>query len=174
MIQIMKKLQILLPLLLLFAVVSCEKETEEKIVKISFDTDGGSEVASIYVKQGRSLEKNMEPKPSKPGFEVSKWVAYGAVDVQFNDTFFVSSNTTLKAVWKVATAGGTDPVAAGIGVMSNTCAKCHSNYAIRFKGDKAGAESVIDGIGVSGTHSSRGKALSDTDKMNAKAYIKSL
>lgn len=167
----MKKI-LLLPILLI-SLVSCEKETTERLIKISLDTNGGSAVSPIYVKQGRALTKDMEPKPSRSGFEVSKWTS-GFLDVKFDGTFFVSSDLTLKAEWKISSGGGASPEVLGEGVVSNVCKGCHGDYATRFKGDKSGAETVIDNIGVSGSHASRGTSLSDSEKTNAKAYINSL
>ena len=87
----MKKLLfiILLMLALVFVLASCDKNYE-----VSFDSNGGSEVASQTVKDGEPAEAPSEPK--KKGYDFGGWYLG---DVMWDFANPVTENITLTAKW---------------------------------------------------------------------------
>lgn len=82
--------------------VKFEKELREETLEkpkdiyytITFDTDGGSNIDSIVVKEGDIIEK--PDTPNKDGYTFKEW----QVDNQsFDFTSKINKDTTLKAVW---------------------------------------------------------------------------
>ena len=71
-----------------------EVSETEKIYTLSFDTDGGSEVAPQKIKNG---EYPIKPQnPTKEGYNFKDWYLNGKV---FSWNFALKANTTIKAVW---------------------------------------------------------------------------
>ncbi len=62
---------------------------------VTFDTDGGSSIDSVVVKDGEKLNK--PNNPSKDGYSFVNW-EYN--DKEYNFDNVVTSNLTLKAIWK--------------------------------------------------------------------------
>ena len=62
---------------------------------VTFDTDGGSSIDSVVVKDGEKLNK--PNNPSKDGYSFVNW-EYN--DTEYNFDNVVTSNLTLKAIWK--------------------------------------------------------------------------
>ena len=60
---------------------------------VTFDTDGGSEVSSVTVKQGKTVT---EPNTTKKGYIVDYWTLN---DSKYDFNTKVTSDMTLKAVW---------------------------------------------------------------------------
>ena len=73
--------------------------TEEAVIKlytVTFDSDGGSEVAPAKVNEGGKVTKPADP--TKDGFEFVEWQL---ADVAYDFDAAVVANITLKAVWDV-------------------------------------------------------------------------
>ena len=77
-------------ILLLIILTGCK----EKVYTITFDTDGGSTMSSIMIKEGEKL-KNIKP-PEKDGYLFVDWLKNG---VEYNLNLPVKENITLKANW---------------------------------------------------------------------------
>lgn len=83
----------------------------EKTFKVTFDTDGGSEVAEQTIVYGKTAYKPADP--TKTGFTFGKWQKDG-VDYDFSTP--VTADITLKATWTADTpapgpgGGGDTPV----------------------------------------------------------------
>ena len=79
--------------------VSCEQNLpEEKTYTVKFDSDGGSEVAAVEVKDGEKVTKPADP--TKDGYTFKGWFN-GDKEYAFETA--VTSNITLKAKWEVVT-----------------------------------------------------------------------
>lgn len=96
-----KGLKIMFVLLLVFGLLTgcgCENQNEQKTTyKITFDTDGGSEISPQEVSEGSLAQKPVDP--TKDGYSFAGWEYEG------NDYFFTSTITkdmTLKAKWTKA------------------------------------------------------------------------
>ena len=82
-----------------------ESETESSLevvyYTVTFDTDGGSYVASITVKEGETISKPSNPKKSSRDgeFEFVRWLYQGREWDFSNDV--VTGNITLVAEWEV-------------------------------------------------------------------------
>ncbi len=93
----MKRFVRVLVLLIALAITSvglfaCDKTAE---FTVTFDSQGGSEVASQKVKDGKVAVK---PKnPTKEGFEFGYWYLVEGSEYDFQTP--VTSNITLKALW---------------------------------------------------------------------------
>ena len=75
--------------------VSCEQNLpEEKTYTVKFDSDGGSEVAAVEVKDGEKVTKPADP--TKDGYTFKGWFN-GDKEYAFETA--VISNITLKAKW---------------------------------------------------------------------------
>lgn len=68
--------------------------TKEKNYTVSFDTDGGSYISSVVVKEGERVVK--PTNPTKNGYVFARW-NYNNVEYDFSTS--VTSDMTLKAVW---------------------------------------------------------------------------
>lgn len=110
----MKKrfLVFLLAMITVFTLTSCSKK-----YTVTFDTDGGSKIASVEVKKNKTVARPEEP--TKDGHEFIEWQLNGE---KYNFASKVTENITLKAVWEATTckhswnkATCTDP---------KTCKKC--------------------------------------------------
>lgn len=66
---------------------------------VTFDTDGGSEVAPITLKKWESL--TLPEAPTKEGYIFSKWVVDGTEEELNYKDFSITSNITLKAVYEM-------------------------------------------------------------------------
>ena len=88
----MKKrfLVLMLAIVTLFTLTSCSKK-----YTVTFDTDGGSKIASVEVKKGKTVAKPADP--TQPGFEFEGWELNGK---EYNFSTKVKGDITLKAVWK--------------------------------------------------------------------------
>lgn len=93
-----KNLLSLTLLFLVFILVSCDKKVENKMVKVLFETNGGTNVPSISVEVGSKISK---PKTEKEGYESDGWY----LDKDFNEEWIFEENTvnkdiTLYIKWK--------------------------------------------------------------------------
>ncbi len=70
-------------------------EKEEEKVTITFNSDGGSKVASQTIEKGKKATK--PANPTKSGYTFTGWTLNGST-YDFNKT--VNNNITLKATWK--------------------------------------------------------------------------
>ena len=72
------------------------KETDKtKTYTVTFDTDGGSAIDSIKVKEGKKV--SAPTNPTKEGYEFVEWQLDGT-KYDFNKA--IKADITLKAVWK--------------------------------------------------------------------------
>ncbi|WP_191014132.1 InlB B-repeat-containing protein [Treponema zioleckii] len=98
----MKKLALFLLLLALFVFTSCSSDSESEPEKIfytvTFNSAGGSEVASQTVESG-TLATRPEA-PSRTGYTFSAWLC-GDADFDFNSK--ITADTTLTAKWTANT-----------------------------------------------------------------------
>lgn len=90
----MKKsiLVLMLAIVTLFTLTSCSKK-----YTVTFNTDGGSRIASVEVKKGKTISAPAEP--TKDGFVFAGWELDGK---EYNFSTKVKGNITLKAVWEKA------------------------------------------------------------------------
>lgn len=72
-----------------------ELKQEQETVKVTFDSNGGSKVASKTIIKGEKVTK--PSNPTRDGYTFSKWTLNGKT---YNFSKTVSSNITLKATWK--------------------------------------------------------------------------
>lgn len=95
-----KNLKALLLLVIAFGLLltGCGKTEETKTTyKITFDTDGGSEIETQTVEQGSLPQKPTDP--TKEGYSFGGW-EYNGSEYTFTNT--VTSDITLKAKWEKA------------------------------------------------------------------------
>ncbi len=73
------------------------KKDSKKITKVvvSFDTDGGSNINSVELEQGKTIGKL--PTPTKDGYTFIGWYLNNE---KFSENSKINSNITLKASWK--------------------------------------------------------------------------
>lgn len=67
---------------------------------VTFDTDGGTEIASVQVVKGEKL--TLPTAPTKAGYVFKGWFTNEARTVPFNPDVAINANTTLYAKWEVA------------------------------------------------------------------------
>jgi len=84
---------------LIFTILSCEKEEIEPIKEdvfytISFDTDGGTPIESIKIKEGEKISTLVAS--SKENYVFDKWING---EINYNFSSRVYSDFTLKATW---------------------------------------------------------------------------
>ena len=78
--------------------VSCEQNLpEEKTYTVTFDSDGGSEIKPVPVKDGEKVTKP-EADPTKDGYTFKGWFNG---DTEYDFETAVTANITLKAKWEV-------------------------------------------------------------------------
>ena len=68
---------------------------------VTFDTDGGSSITSKTVSEGKTISKPADP--TKEGFIFVSWQLNGK---DYNFSSSITSNITLKAVWREDTSSG--------------------------------------------------------------------
>ncbi len=83
--------------------------TEKKKVTITFDSNGGSVVATKNVYENEAVG-NL-PTPTKSGFVFSRWTLNGKT---FNSKSAISGNVTVKAEWKTVDEANYDKALAAI------------------------------------------------------------
>ena len=66
---------------------------------VSFDTDGGSEVAAVTVEEGKTLT-SAPTAPTKTGYNFLGWSTDGSTVIDIT-TVPINSDTTFKAVWEL-------------------------------------------------------------------------
>ena len=91
-------------LLVLFVFVSCGNDPF--FHKVTFDTVGGSEVASQIVRDGEKAEKPDDP--TKEGYIFVRWSTEKDGETEFDFSTGISGDMTLYAVWKVDDGSGSD------------------------------------------------------------------
>lgn len=67
---------------------------ESLLFKVTFDSDGGSEISNQYIIEGEKVEEPTEP--TKDGYIFSKWMN-GEEEYDFNEP--VTTHIALKATW---------------------------------------------------------------------------
>lgn len=112
----MKKrfLVLMLAIVTLFTLTSCSKK-----YTVTFDTDGGSKIASVEVKKGKTVSKPAEP--TKEGFEFEGWELDGK---EYKFSTKVKGDITLKAVWKEVKTECEHNWKPATYTDSKTCTKC--------------------------------------------------
>jgi uncharacterized repeat protein (TIGR02543 family) len=77
---------------------------------LTFDTQGGSYVAPVYVKKGNTAGSTAPADPTKDGYYFSGWTTDEAGTTKFDVAkTVINSNYTLYAQWKTCTIGSTGP-----------------------------------------------------------------
>ena len=79
--------------------VSCEQNLPEETYTVTFDSDGGSEIKPVTVKDGEKVTKP-EADPTKDGYTFKGWFN-GETEYDFEAS--VTANITLKAKWEAGT-----------------------------------------------------------------------
>ena len=78
---------------------SCDNtETQQAEWTVTFNSNGGSAVESVKVKDGETVTKPTDP--TYDGYKFLYWTADGKTEYDFTKP--VTANTTLIAVWQVA------------------------------------------------------------------------
>ena len=77
--------------------VSCEQNLPEETYTVTFDSDGGSEIKPVTVKDGEKVTKP-EADPTKDGYTFKGWFNG---DTEYDFETAVTANITLKAKWEV-------------------------------------------------------------------------
>ena len=77
--------------------VSCEQNLPEETYTVTFDSDGGSEIEPVTVKDGEKVTKP-EADPTKDGYTFKGWFNG---DTEYDFETAVTANITLKAKWEV-------------------------------------------------------------------------
>lgn len=90
MINMKKIVYITITLLLSVILVSCDKD-----FKVSFDTDGGESINSVYIEPNKEI--GQLPTPTKDGYVFLYW---SLNDEKVDENYVVQKNITLKAIWK--------------------------------------------------------------------------
>ena len=94
-------------ILLSCALVACTKadtpDAPKKEFTITFDTQGGSEIAPITIRSGESL--TLPKAPTKDGYVFDGWYLDSNCIEEYEDSYVVSKNITLYAKWRELVAG---------------------------------------------------------------------
>ncbi|HHX00025.1 MAG TPA: hypothetical protein GX740_01800, partial [Acholeplasmataceae bacterium] len=95
------------------------KVVEATKFTVTFDTDGGSEIAAVQVTDGEKL--TLPADPTKAGHVFAGWFTNAAKTIPFNKDVPITGNITLYAKWDVAeytvtfeSNGGTEVPATGV------------------------------------------------------------
>ena len=112
----MKKriLVLMLAIVTLFTLTSCSKK-----YTVTFNTDGGSKIASVEVKKGKTISKPADP--TKEGYEFDCWELDGK---EFKFSTKIKSNITLKAVWEKTSENCEHTWKDATYTAPKTCTKC--------------------------------------------------
>ena len=94
-----KALVILLCALAVFAIVSCKQEPKVETFKVTFDSQGGSEVAAATVEKGAKVAKPQDP--SKLGVYFAGWFTDAECKESFDFDAAITKDITLYAKWKL-------------------------------------------------------------------------
>ena len=78
--------------------VSCEQNLPEETYTVTFDSDGGSEIKPVPVKDGEKVKKTADP--TKDGYAFKGWFNG---DKEYDFETAVTADITLKAKWEVVT-----------------------------------------------------------------------
>ena len=139
----MKKrvLILVIALVAIFTLTSCSKK-----FTVTFDSDGGSAVASVEVKKGKTVAQ--PTNPTKEGSEFVCWTLNGE---EYNFSTKVTANITLKAKWEVTevtitfnTDGGSAiaPIKIKKGATINPMDYVPTKDGYEFKGWRMGTTTV--------------------------------
>ena len=78
--------------------ISCEQNLPEETYTVTFDSDGGSEIEPVTVKDGEKVKKPEDP--TKDGYTFKGWFNG---DTEYDFETSVTANITLKAKWEAGT-----------------------------------------------------------------------
>lgn len=93
-----KTVSILFVVIFLLSFSACAKDT----IKVTFDSQGGSDVSELEIEKGTKL--SLPSDPTKSGYVFSGWYTNENGDgVQIIDGAFLTSSTTLYAYWSTGT-----------------------------------------------------------------------
>ena len=107
-----KRIVVVLAILTMALVLSCAfvactkaetQDAQKKEITISFDTQGGSEIAPITIRSGESL--TLPKAPTKDGYVFDGWYLDSNCIEEYEDSYVVSKNITLYAKWRELVAG---------------------------------------------------------------------
>ncbi len=88
-----KKLVILILTLLIIPIIFfLTKGSNEKQVTVTFDTDGGTNIASVNIKKGEKI--TLPEEPYKEGYDFYQWLVD---DKEFNFDEKIKNDITIKA-----------------------------------------------------------------------------
>ncbi len=98
--NIYRILFVLLPLLMLISIVACSQEAQPEPLNeyvVTFDTQGGSEIAPVTIKEG---EKVQQPEaPTREGYTFAGWYSSAAYTAEYKFSKAVKSDITIYARW---------------------------------------------------------------------------
>src|SRR5574344_2100207 len=83
----------------MFSVLSCTKNKNTEEYTITFETNGGSEVASITQTYNTSVSK--PTNPTKTGYTFDNWYSDISLDTQYTFTTMPLNGITLYAKWNI-------------------------------------------------------------------------
>ncbi|MCL2045005.1 MAG: S-layer homology domain-containing protein [Oscillospiraceae bacterium] len=90
------------------------KVIEEEVIAehtVTFNSNGGSAVASQTVATGDKVTKPADP--TRSGYTFAGWFSNSALSTAYNFDTAVTANITLYAKWEASTSGGTSPAETG-------------------------------------------------------------
>ena len=123
--------------------VSCEQNLpEEKTYTVTFDSDGGSEIKPVPVKDGEKVTKPADP--TKDGYTFKGWFN-GDKEYAFETA--VTSNITLKAKWEVVTYKITYELNNGTGDKDNPTSYTIETDDFTIKDPVSGPEATPNFVG---------------------------
>ena len=80
---------------------SCHIQSDITLCTVTFDSDGGSSVASKTVMAGETVSRPTDP--TNEGFEFAGWYADAGLTNLFNFDSFIIANTVIYAKWDTVT-----------------------------------------------------------------------
>ncbi len=161
----MKKrvLILMIALLAIFTLTSCSKK-----FTVTFDSDGGSAVAAVEVKKGKTVAKPTDP--TKNGSIFEGWTLDGA---NYDFSTKVKSNITLKAKWTVKKVTITFDANGGQFTGSRTVeVDFGKSVALPTEPSRTGYD--FDGWTLNGTAYDFSKAVTENITLKAKWAVKTV
>ena len=73
-------------------------EPTQELIRVSFDTDGGSKIEDIVLIKGEPLK--LPDNPIKDGYIFKNWVSKDEIEIPVYDDALLSEDIVLKAIWE--------------------------------------------------------------------------
>lgn len=112
-------------------------DPEPVMFTVTFDSDGGSDVASVTVEEGKTVA--LPAAPEKEGYAFVYWYV-GDTDTEYDFTTAVSADLTLKAKWELGELSDEEKVAQDIleyeKTMYSTAFQVQTPWKITLNGTK--------------------------------------